>query len=597
MSEPQPSRPRALAPLGLFAALLSVAPAAHAQQGDARARNMLRQALEDFPNIDANAARGRLNLALRGCGPSACSRPVQAQLHVGLAIVAAVARDSATAVSEFAAALRLDPNAAPEANNRNAEVNAALAQARRGGASAPRRPAASLATLLHTPAPEQLENAPVPVYLEPGGAQASRYVLRYRGLGADSFTELPMERVGGGFGAEVPCAQVLQPSVEYYVVGLSEDGTEVAAAGSEEQPFRVTVVRERSHPAPALPGRMPTQQCSGSGARASGSRGQRQAGDPCSDNNQCAEGLRCDGGSCAQGAPSSVGASASGPDDERYTFAFDVGGSLGIFALAAGDPTMVGSNPPYGTRYAEGNYAYVYPVADPNTPGSFVYRPATPEEANDPASAALATRQIPNAVSDADPSARTSCGYVPPGPAGSPATDFNYNRLQCPTLRTARAAVAGALQLHFRVAPFRGPLGRYFSFSIGARISPDFAAPVASTYRTVYPTSLLPALLPFMAILVRLQVGLYNPHARNGLSLYVYGGAGLGQMQVRAPRDPMLMGDAAHLQAGPGSVSMGLRVEYNFARFVHVAAELGPNFLFPFGLANFDLTAVAGAHF
>ncbi|MEI8257528.1 MAG: hypothetical protein WCJ30_17785 [Deltaproteobacteria bacterium] len=199
-------------PLMLAGALLLSPAFAHAQQADSRARSMIRQAMEDYQNLEIDGALNRLRLALNACGPRNCTPAMLARVHIAMGVVAVGGQnDAAAGTNEFAQALQLDPNAEPDAMLVTPEITAAFNQAhsRAGGTAGNTgrpgntggntnpvvntpRPRAAV-SLLHTPIPEQLENTPVPVYVEPpAGLGATRYVVHFRGLGSTAWTDLPM---------------------------------------------------------------------------------------------------------------------------------------------------------------------------------------------------------------------------------------------------------------------------------------------------------------------------------------------------------------------------------------------------------------------
>lgn len=338
-------------PLLLAGILLLIPAFASAQQNDRRVRQMLSQAMESYQGLEVDQALNQLRLALRLCNNNRCSPAMQARVHVAIGIVTIGGQnDAAAGIEQFESALRLDPSASVDPTLETPEITQAFNQARQrvGGAggsstsssgttsSTSSSGRATVSALLHTPAPEQLENTPLPVYVEHGHVQAARFVIHYRGLGMSGYSTVPMERIANGYGGEVPCGQVIAPYVEYYVTAEDDSGRVIAAAGTPQQPVRVNIVHTRTQPAPALPGRMPREQCgedcppgmTGPQCRNSGSssgeRGQRQLGDPCSSDSQCATGLHCQEGSCATGERSN----SSGPD--FYRFGIDLGGGIGL---------------------------------------------------------------------------------------------------------------------------------------------------------------------------------------------------------------------------------------------------------------------------
>jgi hypothetical protein len=288
------ARTRTRSARGAYAALVVVtllaAGTARAQQAgpqETRARGLLREAVEAYQNLDLDVATGRLREALRRCGSRGCSPRTVAELNVTLGVVELGGRNNAAAAGQaFTAALQADPSVQIDPMLATPEITAAFSRARRALRGVPS------ARLLHTPVVEQLDHTPIPVYVETGITGAIRVELSYRAVGGTSWTAVPMQRVARGWGAEIPCAAVTPPGVEYYVTAFDERDQPSAEAASEEAPQRVAVVTSRTRPAPSMPGQLPPQRCRQPGDR-------RLAGDACEQASDCAAGLSCERGVCA----------------------------------------------------------------------------------------------------------------------------------------------------------------------------------------------------------------------------------------------------------------------------------------------------------
>ncbi len=530
----------------LLAGVLLLSPAlAHAQQADSRARSMIRQAMEDYQNLEIDGALNRLRLALNACGARNCTPAMLARVHIAIGVVAVGGQNDAAAGSnEFAQALQLDPNAEPDAMLVTPEITAAFNQARSragggtggttggttgrttggttGGTTGattgftPPRPRAAV-SLLHTPIPEQLENTPVPVYVEaPAGLGATRYVVHFRGLGSTAWTDLPLDHVANGFGAEIPCGQVIRPSLDYYVTATDDAGAALANASTAEAPTHINVVGARTQPAPALPGRMPPEQCGedcppgmtgpqcrhgGGGGGGATERGHRQLGDPCENNNQCGEGMHCSEGACASGEPAhSGGGGPSGPQAEWYRFAFDLGVGLGAVWLN-GTPS-----------YAENR--------DWNQDGSLI------------------------------------CGR--PDPNGDPTA----GTLVCPVINSPGFAPAGMLYAAARVNIIN-------RIGLGASARFQWDAASVGTLSSLF--------IGFRGYVAVTPAGF----ARRGLTIAPFIGSGVGQMQARPALARSVTTPSAHAWSGGlNNFHFGIHGEYGFGIF-HIAAALTANFQIP----------------
>ncbi|HEX3772555.1 MAG TPA: hypothetical protein VHV30_16870 [Polyangiaceae bacterium] len=113
---------------------------------------------------------------------------------------------------------------------------------------------------VHTPAPEQKVNTPLPVYVEYAG-ELGRVVVKYAGTGVKTWSRLEMKRVGQGWGGLIPCGAVTAGAMRYWIDGFDPSGDPVATSGDPKHPF-VVPIRETVKAKPHLPGRAPPQTCS-----------------------------------------------------------------------------------------------------------------------------------------------------------------------------------------------------------------------------------------------------------------------------------------------------------------------------------------------
>jgi hypothetical protein len=170
-----------------------------------------------------------------------------------------------------------------------------------------------------------LENTPVPLYVQSSSGNATGAELTYRASGG-SWISVRMLRTGQGYAAEIPCAAVRAPAVEYYVTATDDQSRVVGEAGTETAPNRVEVVVRRTRPAPYIPGRLPPESCA---------TARRGRGAACARSDQCAAGLECAANVCAP-------ANTASPPGGRTWVAFNLGGGLGVGFL-----DVIGSRPAY----------------------------------------------------------------------------------------------------------------------------------------------------------------------------------------------------------------------------------------------------------
>lgn len=540
----------------LTAALALVLPAAaQAQQGprDAAATSLIRQAMQDYQDLEIDRAVTRLNTALRTCSNNGCSQAVLARVHMSLGVVyVGGQQNTQEGVAAMVQALQADSHAEPDTLLATPEINAAFADARRqaGGRSTPppnpntnnppptRPPPAASGDLLHTPATEQLENVPLPIYVEPASPITPAHVYaHFRGTGMRQFTRQEMQRIGGGWGVEIPCGQVIQGSIDYYISAVDDVGTTLASTGSEDAPMHVPVLAasaRRTVPAPSLPNRPAPEACSSAdecppgvtgpscrrGAAGTGSGG---LGDPCGTSSECGEGLYCDAGACAVGADPNSGGSGDEPPGPRAPrtfsrFSFDVGGGVG-FAFLSGQMS----------------YAEQFLNATTRTPECGMY---------------------------------TCYRNIDPGfaPTYWLTANLRYNVTQ-------RVGIAVGTRFQFDTADWsvQPPNGR--------GPTKDNALANLLLYGRLYY-----AFTP-------------NGFSPTGVVGSAFVGGGGGQIEPKPGLPASARYPSAHVVSGFGNAHVGGRVEYGLRNGFHVAGELTLHFMFPTFLFNADVAALVGFHF
>jgi hypothetical protein len=301
--------------LACAAAALSLASTAAFAQSDgaqdARARESIRSATEAYQSLDLDAASARLREARRRCGRSGCTPRVIAEIAVMEGVIAVGGRnDNDAGLRAFSEAARTDPRVTIDAQIATPEINAVFSRARRQARG-------NVEQLLHEPVQEQLRHAPVPVSVETGQVAPARVELSYR-VGEGAWQRVRMERVGRAWGAEIPCdATRTADALDYFVTALDANDLPMGEAGNEDTPLRVNLVRQRTRPAPALPGRLPPEVCRDATERAG-------AGGACTADAQCAEGLVCRESVCGQPPP---------PRPHVPLLEVEVGGGLGLVAV------------------------------------------------------------------------------------------------------------------------------------------------------------------------------------------------------------------------------------------------------------------------
>lgn len=336
-----------------FAGLTFPGAAARAQRPLQRVLDLNRQAMDAYMNLELEQAQQLLQQALQAAQQGGVSGAPLARTYLNLGAVAVGGfADNGRGLNYFVQALRADPQVELDPLTSTPEIQTVfrLAQQRLGpggeGGSSPDggsgqtggssgggggSSGAIHGNIPHQPVPEQLAQTALPVYVEVSGEPGNVFLF-YKAHGMREFQRVEMRRIADGYGVEIPCNDVFQPALEYYIVAFAPDGTPMGFAGSQDQPVRVNIVSSRTHPAPSLPGRAPPETCTDvecppgmEGCAGSGGGGAGQMGGTCRDDTDCGPGLMCEDDLCVSGE-------RSGGDDggnDAPGFFIHVGGALG----------------------------------------------------------------------------------------------------------------------------------------------------------------------------------------------------------------------------------------------------------------------------
>jgi hypothetical protein len=252
-------KPRALL-LVVFVVALVVGRAGVARAQDRRAEAAAREALQgaqgDYATNNPDKAITRLTKAIKGC--ARCSTQVRALLERDLGAIEFHYGDEDGGMEAFVRALALEPNADLTTRYDTPDVRAAW-DAAKDEASVAGTPQPS-GDFVHTPVPEQMVRTGLPIYAETD-APVAKVTARYKGAAGKEWARLELARVGKGWGAVVPCGDVKQGVVRYYLVGVDAQGSPVVSSGDAKRPFYVRIRPTISTPPPSLPGQAAPKQC------------------------------------------------------------------------------------------------------------------------------------------------------------------------------------------------------------------------------------------------------------------------------------------------------------------------------------------------
>jgi hypothetical protein len=270
---------RARAPLrarcGAFVvgvALLLLAGSAFAQNKavETQAKALQKKAMEDdYLNVDLDKATDTLNQAISKCGTDKCSATLRALLRRDLATVYSAANKKEEALATMVEALKADGSIQLDPNYKTKEIEAIYATAKTGkggGGGGGGGGGTPSGDFTHTPAEEQVVRTPLPVYVEYGGSEAvTKIVVKYKGFGMTEFKTLELKKMGTGWGANIPCADIQQGDIQYYIQGFNANNDPVATGGDRNNPYKVAIKKTISGDAPHLPGQQPVAQCADTG--------------------------------------------------------------------------------------------------------------------------------------------------------------------------------------------------------------------------------------------------------------------------------------------------------------------------------------------
>ncbi|MET0339598.1 MAG: hypothetical protein ABW252_01280 [Polyangiales bacterium] len=388
--------PILLALLALLA-LGSAAPAS-AQSTAAQLADANKSAMDAYNNLDIDAARAQLEKAAQSAEKSGLRGAPLARTYANLGVVLVGAGDKAGAIAQFKRALKEDSRVEPDPLVATPDVNAAFAEARASApASSSRRPAPAArrtveGNLDHAPALEQLVQTAIPVFVKKTSELTGATLkVFYRSRGMQKPRAAEMQETDDGFTYLVPCADVFEPVVEYFIVALDGSGAQLGNSGTPAAPVQVQVVTERSQPAPSLPGQMPPAPCAGAAAAASASRrraaepsdeqaparfaeGGGGLGDTCARSSDCGAGLTCEDNFCT-GSPSRK--SDDDDDDSASSGAkrFFLELNFGVGATYVGSGRAPDHSPPQETLEAATNESRdAEDIPDPEIAGEALER-------------------------------------------------------------------------------------------------------------------------------------------------------------------------------------------------------------------------------
>jgi hypothetical protein len=225
---------------------------------------------EDNLNVNYAGAIKKLQSAIAKCDGDKCNSSLKASLLRDLGAMQILNGAVDDGKASFGQAIGMDGSIELDPAYKNPQLEGIWAEVKKsggGGGGAPLKAGPQpTGDFVHSPPTEALVRTPLPVYVEySGNEELARVTVKYKGYGMPDWKTIELKKGDSGYGALIPCKDVTQGMMQYYVQGFNGQNDSVAASGTKSKPFTVPVNAQISGPAPSLPGEEPPAQCQDSG--------------------------------------------------------------------------------------------------------------------------------------------------------------------------------------------------------------------------------------------------------------------------------------------------------------------------------------------
>jgi hypothetical protein len=271
---------------------------------------------EDSLNVNYPAAIKKLATAISKCTGDKCSATLKGALYRDLGAMLVLSGSIDDGRAAFVKALGFDNSLELDVAYKNPMLEGLWADAKRkvGASNEPEATpppetgggaAAATGDFAHVPAAAQLVRTPLPIYAEYAGTERLlRVVVKYRGAEMSDWKPVELRKLETGYGGLIPCKDVAEGTVQYYIQGYGTSDDPVASSGTRTKPYVVPVKAQLTGPGPSLPGQEAPKQCA---ENVGGSDcppdfpgchiQKKNGGEECKRNSEC-EGGECDEGKC-----------------------------------------------------------------------------------------------------------------------------------------------------------------------------------------------------------------------------------------------------------------------------------------------------------
>lgn len=282
-------------------------------KAEKEAQGLQKKAIEeDYLNVDYAAAVKNLKAAALKCGADGCRPTVKAAILRDLGSMQILGGAVDEGKLSFTQALNLDGSLDLDPAYKNAQLSAVWSEIKKAAASQaappappiepPQAPAAPGGDFVYSPPTEALVRTPLSIYAEyPGSGELVHVVAKYKGFGMTDWKSVELRKLERGFGGAIPCGDVTQGPMQYYLQGFNAQNEPVAALGSRAKPLSTSVNPQIAGPPVGLPGEPAPAQCEDKASAECppdfpGCKSNKKPAD-----SVCAKDIECESGSCHDG--------------------------------------------------------------------------------------------------------------------------------------------------------------------------------------------------------------------------------------------------------------------------------------------------------